>query len=270
MYDSTHRTRLPRSHPVRPLAVAAALVTGILLAGCGGSSNSPPVASVSSTTTSTTSRAAASTGTVTTSRSRTATTSTSSSGATLSKGNAGGSLVEWASCMRRHGDPNQPDPAIDAHGGINISIPGIAGTAASLSNAVHNGTAPCNEYRAAASAALRAGATDLTPPNQTALVSYSQCMRTNGIPNYPDPGTGNTLNLQAAGIDPNSPFFVRANNVCGHKIHAPSWWTNSWGPPGNISVSSGPMCGNSVCVPTSGANRPRRGASGTTGPVTAG
>ncbi len=263
MHDNIDAKRLFPS-PRALLIAATALISAILVAGCGGGGSSPPVANLSSTTTSTTS-SAASTGTATTSESRTATTSTSSSGATLSKGSAGGSLVEWASCMRRHGDPNQPDPAIDAHGGINISIPS---TTASLSNAVHNGTAPCNEYLAEASAALRAGARNLTPPNQTALVSYSQCMRATGVPNYPDPGTGETANLN--GIDMNSPFFVRANNACGHKIHAPSWWTNGWGPPGNISVSSGPMCGNSVCAPTSGANRPRRGASGANGPTTGG
>ena len=264
MHDNVDPKRLFRSPRARLLA-AAALASGVLVAGCGGGGSSPPVANVSTTTTSTTSRAA-STGTATTSQSRTATTSTSSSGATLSKGNAGGSLVEWASCMRSHGDPNQPDPTIDSHGGINISIPS---TTASLSNAVHNGTAPCNEYLAEASAALRAGARNLTPPNQTALVSYSQCMRANGVANYPDPGTGETMDLQSAGIDPNSPFFVRANNVCGHRIHAPSWWTNGWGPPGNISVSSGPMCGNSVCAPGT-QNRPRRGASGANGPTTGG
>ncbi len=105
------------------------------------------------------------------------------------KSDAAQSLVMWATCMRSHGDPNQPDPTIDAHGGINIFIPGSA--AASLSNAVHNGTAPCkNGYLATASADLRAGATDLTPPDQDALLRYSQCMRANGVPNYPDPGAG--------------------------------------------------------------------------------
>jgi hypothetical protein len=259
--DARRVTRPPRAI----LLAAIALIGAIVVAGCGGGGSSPPVANVTSTTTTTTS-SPASTATATTSRSRTATTSTSSSATTPSKGNAGGALVEWAKCMRSHGDPSQPDPTIDAHGGINVSIPDTAGTAASLSNAVHNGTAPCNQYLAAATAALRAGARDLTPPNQTALVSYAQCMRANGVPNYPDPGTGESSNLN--GIDMNSPFFIRANKVCGHKIHAPSWWTNGWGPPGNISVSSGPLCGNSVCAPTSGANRPRRGASGANGPAT--
>jgi hypothetical protein len=168
--------------------------------------------------------------------------------------------------MRSNGDPDQPDPTIDAHGGIDIAIPGT--TAGSLSNAVHNGTAPCNEYLAAASAALRAGARDLAPPNQDALVRYAECMRANGVPKYPDPGTGRTSNL--SGIDTNSQFFVRANSLCGHRIHAPSWWTNGWGPPGDVSVRSGPICGNSVCTPKSGANRPRTGASGANPPTAGG
>ena len=257
--DTKRTARMSR----RRLLAGAVLTSVVLLAGCGGSSNGPGIASVSSTTTSTTSSPARP-GAATTSRSRSATTSSSTSGAVLPKGSAGESLVEWASCMRSHGDPDQPDPTIDAHGGIDVSIPG---TAAALSSEVHDGSAPCDEYLAAASAALRAGARNLTPPDQDALVEYSECMRANGVPRYPDPGTGETTNLN--GIDMNSPFFVRANDVCGHRIHAPSWWTNGWGPPGNISVRSGPMCGNSVCAPGA-RNRPGRGASGANGPLVAG
>lgn len=213
----------------------AVLVTtaSIALAACGGT-GSPSVANVSTTT-------------VATHHGNTA--------IAVPKINAAHSLVEWANCMRSHGDPNQPDPTIDAHGGINISIPS---SGASLSTAVHNGTAPCNGYLATASADLRAGATDLTPPDQGALVKYSQCMRANGVPDYPDPGTGSEMKFPSD-VDPNSPFFLRANDKCGKQIDAPSWWISGAGPPGNISVQSGPMCGNSVCSPSS-ANHPRRGA----------
>jgi hypothetical protein len=175
-------------------------------------------------------------------------------GATMPQANAARSLIEWAGCMRSHGDPDQPDPTIDAHDGINIFIPA---SAQSLSNAVHNGTAPCDQYLAAASAALRAGARDLAPPDQTALLKFSQCMRANGVPRFPDPGTGGTTNFNGTGIDPNSPLFQRANNLCGKKIHAPSWWVTGAGPPGNISVQSGPMCGASPCPPPNGVG-PRR------------
>ena len=158
----------------------------------------------------------------------------------------------WATCMRSHGDPNQPDPTIDAHGGINIFIPGSA--AASLSNAVHNGTAPCNGYLATASADLRAGATDLTPPDQDALLRYSQCMRANGVPNYPDPGAGSEMNFN--GTDPNSPFFLRANDKCGKQIDAPSWWISGARPPGTSRWRV------ARCVGTRSAPRPAPTAHG--------
>jgi hypothetical protein len=173
---------------------------------------------------------------------------------TKAKGNPNGLLVEWAACMRLHGDPSQSDPTIDSHGGINIFISGSNSN--SISGEVHNGTAPCNEYLAAASAALRVGATDLQPPDQAALVAYAQCMRTHGEPNFPDPGTGETTNLEGAGIDPNSPFFLRANNVCGRQIHAPSWWISGAGLPGNISVESGPSQGATPSGPNRSTPRP--------------
>ncbi len=223
------------------LLLTAFVGVALGLSACGGpGSGSPSVANVPTTT---------------------GNGASGSTTATVPRDTAAQSLVAWANCMRSHGDPNQPDPTIDAHGGINIIIPG---SAESLSNAVHNGTAPCNRYLAAASADLRAGATNLTPPDQGALVKYSQCMRVNGVPNYPDPpATGSETNFNNLGIDPNSPIFLRANNRCGKQINAPSWWISGVGPPGNISVESGPMCGNSVCSP-SGPNRPRRGTTTST------
>jgi len=134
--------------------------------------------------------------------------------------------------------PNQSDPTVDAHGGINITIP--PGAPEALSNEVHGGTAPCNEYLAAASNALRAANPAPPPPsNEATGVKYAACMRANGVPNYPDP-KGNQTDFNDTGVDPNSPFFQRANKLCGKQIGAPPWWINGWGPPGNISVTSGP------------------------------
>ena len=199
----------------------------------------------------------------TASRSTTTPTPQSGSRTTLPKGSAGQSLVEWANCMRSHGDPDQADPTIDPHGGINIYI---SSNSPSIANEVHNGTAPCNAYLAAAAAALRAGARDLTPPDQDALVRYSRCMRANGVPNFPDLGTGETTNLN--GIDTNSPFFVRANNVCGRRSTHRRGGSSGAGPPGDISVQSGPNCGASVCTP--GPNRPRRARRARPVPATTG
>src|SRR5579863_8329945 len=38
-------------------------------------------------------------------------------------GNPSQLLDEWAACMRRHGDPNQPDPIIDANKVIDVTFP---------------------------------------------------------------------------------------------------------------------------------------------------
>ena len=65
-----------------------------------------------------------------------------SSANTRPKGSATGLLVEWASCMRSHGDPDQTPPTIDVHYGINITIP--TGASEALSAEVHGGTARCN------------------------------------------------------------------------------------------------------------------------------
>jgi hypothetical protein len=231
-----------RSGRLTLLVAAAAFV----LAGCGGS-KSPSVANIATTSTP---------ATVTLTSNRNNGDGTTS---TASTGNATGSLVEWAACMRSHGDPNQTDPTVDNHYGINVTIPLSA--PATLSNEVHGGTAPCNQYLAAASNALRAEHPAPPAPSDEATgVKYAACMRANGVPDYPDP-TGNRTNLN--GIDMNSPFFIRANKLCGKQIGAPAWWVNGWGPPGNISVTSIPPGG-----PATGPNRPRtsNGSTATTTP----
>jgi hypothetical protein len=223
-------------------------VAAIVLAGCGGS-KSPSVANIATTSTPTTATG------------RSSGNGSGSSTSTASKGKPTGLLVEWAACMRSHGDPSQVDPTVDNHWGINVIIPLSA--PATLSNEVHGGTSPCNQYLAAASSALRAAHPAPPPPSNNASgVKYAACMRANGVPNYPDP-TGNRTNLN--GIDMNSPFFIRANKLCGKQIGAPAWWINGWGPPGNISVTNIPPGGL-------GPNRPRsnNGATTTPGTVTTG
>lgn len=233
----------------RPTVLCAAIVSvasALLAAGCGGST-APSVANIA--TTSTAARAAGSS------------TGSGSSTSTTSKDSATGLLVEWAACMRTHGDPDQADPSVDNHWGINVTIP--LGAPQALSDEVHGGTAPCNQYLAAASNALRAAHPAAPSPSSNASgVKYAACMRANGVPNYPDP-TGNRTDLN--GIDMNSPFFTRANKLCGEKIGAPAWWINGWGPPGNISVTNIPPGGPRPNRP----NRPRTNNGGTTTPSTA-
>jgi hypothetical protein len=55
-----------------------------------------------------------------------------------------------------------------------------------------------------------------TSADSDPAVAYAECMRENGVPEFPDPVDGQTL-LQAgsdSGIDPNSPEFKRAQEAC--------------------------------------------------------
>lgn len=203
------------------LATAAALG----LAACGGSSPSH-VASLGTSTRGTTSSA---------------TTDNGRSSTTEAKGNSPTALVdEWAACMRSHGDPNQADPVIDSHGVINITMPAPWQGGRPAGNP-HAAAGTCSQYLTKAQAELRAEDPVQDPqgvPTSTA-VPFANCMRANGVPDYPYPSGPNDseTNFNGTGVNPNSPHVVKVNDYCGRKLGLPTWWINGWGPPGDISLS---------------------------------
>src|SRR6516225_4522482 len=108
MQDGIDPTRLIRSQRARLLA-AMALTSGVLLAGCGGSSGSPTVAAVNTTSTSTSSTASG--GAATTSRSSTATGDGAAGSGSTAPSSPDAVALAYARCMRANGVPNFPDPA---------------------------------------------------------------------------------------------------------------------------------------------------------------
>jgi hypothetical protein len=61
------------------------------------------------------------------------------------------------------------------------------------------------------------------------LVEYARCMRSHGVPNFPDPkiqtgpygGIAFSVDFGGTGINPNSPAFQAAQTDCGPLIGAP-------------------------------------------------
>ncbi len=192
-------------------ALAAAVALG--LAGCGGPV-SGGVANV--TTTSGAGRADA-----------------AGSATTTPKDNPAQLLVEWADCMRRHyagSEPERPDhrrPRRDQH----LHIPSEA---ISLSERrPHNGTAPCNGYprRGLLRLACRGDGPPAAGPGRPREVLPVHAGQRR--PQLPRPRDGGHDRLQRRRASTrNSPFVERANNICGKRIHAPSWWIGGAGPPG--------------------------------------
>jgi hypothetical protein len=200
-----------RSGGLAALAAAAA----IGLAACGGSS-SPHIASLGNSS-------GNSGGSTTT---------------TLPKGNPTQLLDGWASCMRSHGDPTQVDPTIDANKVIHITFP----ASASGNGPVGLGKGsndPCSAYLTAASTALRGGK-PLQKPDPVKLEKFAQCMRANGVPDFPDP-SGGGLSIQVhpgSDLNPNNPTLQNASKLCAKKTGVPGFGGGT-PQPGSIEATGG-------------------------------
>ena len=209
------------------ILVAAAAIS---LCACGGSStpnaaSSPTVANLGSSTVD----------------------GSHSTTTTLPTGNPTQLLDDWAACMRRHGDPDQADPTIDANKDIEINWnPAITGGYYGTYKGGQGNSGPgqyCRSYLSAAQTAL--GGNQQQPGSSEAtLEKFSQCMRANGIPDFPDPVNGNlSFNLGAGGdLNPKNPIFQNASKMCARKTGAHVPGTGGSPPPGTIKLDgAGPL-----------------------------
>ena len=47
------------------------------------------------------------------------------------------------------------------------------------------------------------------------MLKFAQCMRSHGVPKFPDPKAGGLLKLGSkSGVDPNTPAFQAAQKTC--------------------------------------------------------
>lgn len=122
--------------------------------------------------------------------------------------------LRFAACMRSHGVPQFPDPS--PGGGIAIRAGGPGSNV--------NPGAPA--FRTAAQACRKLMPRGGTPgPIPAAarrrLLQFSQCMRTHGVPNFPDPtfpaSGGAMIEVPGGPGGPSgpSPAFRRAAQACG-------------------------------------------------------
>jgi hypothetical protein len=179
----------PRRGLSAKLALVGLLVSiGLSAAACGGGSKGSGATNAGGTTTT---FAGGSTG------------STSPGQETQSE------YLQLAQCMRSHGVLNFPDisPTEGMLGAL--SSAGVDPSSPTFQDALQ----ACKRYNSSA---------NLSPAQSAAQntegLEIAQCMRSHGVPNFPDPSTGplgeQVMNLHGTGIDPTSPTYQAAQSAC--------------------------------------------------------
>ena len=216
--DSKQLTRSPRAL----VPVAAALVSAILLAGCGGSGNS--------TTTSSAAITSASSGGPGITSGSTATTSgaTSSLPRTTSVTGPPGALA-FAECMRANGVPDFPDP--QPGGGFVFPA-----NAVPSSPAFRTAQAKCVKLISGGGPPGPGTRSHPTPQMLAHFRKVADCMRQHGVPDFPDPRTSVPPNPFGSGagvisdiynvifvfpgtINQQAPAFTQAAAMCDFPLH---------------------------------------------------
>jgi hypothetical protein len=170
----------------RTFGLAAVVWLSLLASACGGGSPSTKVA-------------------------RVGTTSSASSSASSKSGS--GDPTAYSACMRSHGVPNFPDP--DSKGRIKITSGVSAG---GNKTGVDVNSSQFIRARKACDQLLPNGGRPTAAEQQKEqqqMLKFAQCMRSHGVPKFPDPKAGGQMTLGTkAGIDPNTPAFQAAQKTC--------------------------------------------------------
>jgi hypothetical protein len=129
-------------------------------------------------------------------------TSGNSSGGVMAK------AVAYARCMRSHGVPDFPDPTANPGGGFAFEING--GPESDLNRDSPAFSAADHDCRA-----LLPGGDEPAPvsaPKLTAEVKWARCMRSHGLPGFPDPNAQGAFD--SSRFDDRSPAFQAADQAC--------------------------------------------------------
>jgi hypothetical protein len=112
--------------------------------------------------------------------------------------------VAYAQCMRSHGVPNFPDP--DSNGQFDIN-----GNSINLHSAqVQSAQNACKSL-----SPLLGQSGQSQAQNATLALKFAQCMRSHGVPKYPDPSSNGSFHISvSSGINPQSPAYQAAQRTC--------------------------------------------------------
>lgn len=217
MANGIHPKRLT---PPRARLLTAALLSGVLVAGCGSSSPSPSVAQLAGTT-------AASAGGASTPGSTGAAGGGAASSGPSSPSALASDALAYAKCMRSSGVPSFPDPSagggflFHTRAGMNSSSPAFKAAQAKCRHVMPPGPG---------------SGPGPSPQTLARFLSIARCMRQHGVYDFPDPRTSVPSNPFGSGagvisdiegvilvfpstINQQSPEFTRAAAACAFPLH---------------------------------------------------
>jgi hypothetical protein len=166
------------NRPLISTFIVAAAAVAMLAAGCGGGSNSH------------------------------SSPSSVSSGGNVSQARA--HYLGYAGCMRSHGVPGYPDPMVSGSAD-SLSVAISPGSADPNSPAFKSADGACHHLLPNGGVQGRPGGSSAQQQAQDVL--FADCMRSHGVPSFPDPGHDGVFTLPAA-INEQAPAFLGATNAC--------------------------------------------------------
>jgi hypothetical protein len=169
----------------------------LLAVGCGGT-KTPTVAHLGSSTSATSSSGSSS--------------SSSNSSSQTGSASPDSQAVAYSACVRAHGVPNFPDPKVSTNGAevkvaiaINPSIssnPHFNAAQEACRKLLPGGNGPGTNHQ-------------ITPQEQAQFLKAAACIRSHGIPNFPDPTfSGGGVHVSQRGINLHSPQAQKAEEAC--------------------------------------------------------
>jgi hypothetical protein len=144
--------------------------------------------------------------------------STGSSGSPNAGGSANStSAVAWSRCVRSHGIPDFPDP--DSSGQVPKETAQQLGVSDSVLRAATGACGALDPYQPPSQAEQRQQLTD--------DLKFAQCMRSHGVPNFPDPTSSDgrvkfVISVSRDGFDPHSSQILAKAHECQHVLPAGS------------------------------------------------
>ena len=172
--------------------------------GCGGGSPSGGVAHLGSNASKT---------------STTSPTAASSGGGSGSAASPGSQAVAYSACMRAHGVPNFPDPKISTNGNeVKVAI----GVTPAITGNPHFKSAQqaCNKLLPGGGPGEGSNH-QITPSEQAQYLKAAACIRSHGVPTFPDPTfSGGGVHIDHQGLNESSPVFKAAVHACESLIPA--------------------------------------------------